>query len=115
MPQVDKVTFSHIINWLGLLYICGSGFATVSVFYKFFNVFKIFNKRLLLAYYIKCVETSNGYKKRKSTLDQVKTHAQSLSGTPLVNYVPLMLTVIGNKLNEKPEEEMAHNFDYDWA
>jgi len=34
-----------------LLYICGYGFATVSVFYKFFNVFKIFNKRLLLAYY----------------------------------------------------------------
>ncbi len=51
MPQVDKVTFSHLISWLGLLYICGYGFATVSVFYKFFNVFKIFNKRLLLAYY----------------------------------------------------------------
>lgn len=51
MPQVDKVTFAQIVNWLGLLYICGYGFATMTTFYKFFNLFKIFNKRLLLAYY----------------------------------------------------------------
>jgi len=51
MPQVDKVTFSHLVNWLAVLYICGYGFATLSTFYKFFNLFKVFNKRLLLAYY----------------------------------------------------------------
>lgn len=51
MPQVDKVTFTHIINWLSTFYICGYGLATLSTFYKFFNLFKIYNKRLLLAYY----------------------------------------------------------------
>jgi hypothetical protein len=65
MPQVDKVTFSDLINWLAIFYILGYGLATVSVFYKFFNLFKIFNKRLVLAYY-----NAQVYAKYLSTLSK---------------------------------------------
>lgn len=47
MPQVDKGTFAQIVNWLGLLYICGYGAATMTIFYKFFNLFKLTLANLL--------------------------------------------------------------------
>jgi hypothetical protein len=41
MLYVDKVTFAQIANWLGLLYICGYGVATMTIFYKFYKFFNL--------------------------------------------------------------------------